>query len=235
MFKKKYILIFLIISTLFFPTYFLFLYEGPISTNEKMLEKIYNNCDSYGYDNRQNKETDKHEPYNFLKKYPIIQSCTYEYNKWQNDTKLADYYNYTNLASSKLQSKRFTRGIIIYFPIESFSNFFYEFKWLYRSWIEMQKHEPTKWRTDLILFIDNNQTYFNDTNLFFNRLNCTFSNRRKSKNDPPMCTLIEYKSFFQRNFNLTFEIYRHTQKLSKVNVYELILKWVDIFKKNNQD
>ena len=58
---------------------------------------------------------------------------------------------------------------------------------------------------------------------------------RNAKNDSPMCTLIEYKSFFHRKFNSTSKIYGHIEKLSKANVYELILRSIDIFKKNNQD
>jgi hypothetical protein len=223
MFKKKYILIFLVMSTFFLPIYFLFLYE-----------KLLESCsigDSCGYDDLKKRQLVKPEPFSFLKKYPLLQSCTYRYSEWQNDTKMAEYYNYTKPASVKLQSKRLTRGFLVYFPIERFSNFSYELKWLYRSWIEMQKFEPAKWRTDLVVFMDSNHTNFNVTKLFFNGLNCSFSNRRSSKNDPPMCTLIEFKSFFKRNFNFT-----KFEKFSKTNFYEIFLRSIDIFnKKNNQD
>lgn len=56
----------------------------------------------------------------------------------------------------------------------------------------MQKYEPTKWRTDLVIFIRNDPMFFKDGNSFLEQLNCKFSNRRTSKSDRPMCTLVEY-------------------------------------------
>ena len=76
-----------------------------------------------------------------------------------------------------------------------------EFKWLYRTWIETQKGEPKKWRTDLIIFIENNSTFFKSKNAqFFDELDCKFENKRTSKSDRPMCTLINYVALNKRKF-----------------------------------
>lgn len=80
----------------------------------------------------------------------------------------------------KLAIYHFITTLKVYFPIEQNNDFVLEFKWLYRSWIEMQKHEPVKWRTDLIVFIFKDENYFNKSDFFFNEMNCSFSNRRNS-------------------------------------------------------
>jgi hypothetical protein len=61
--------------------------------------------------------------------------------------------NYSLAADERLHEFRFTRGIVIYYPVEKHLSFESEIRWLHLSWIEMQKYEPSKWRTDLILFM----------------------------------------------------------------------------------
>jgi hypothetical protein len=234
MFKKQYLIIFLLISNFLFLTYFIFVYEGSGSTNQKVSGINKFKCESYEKIKNGEIEQFRNTPYNFLARYPFFQGCTKRYNRWQNDTKIDENFNYTRSAPTRTKSIRFIRGFIVYFPIDKVSNYIYEFKWLYRSWIEMQKYEPTKWRTDLIVFIDNNQTYFNNTSFFFNKLNCSFSNRRSSKKDPSMCTLIEYKSLFKRDFDALSKSYTEYRRMSRPDLYELILRWIDIFKENNQ-
>ncbi len=114
----------------------------------------------------------------------------------------------------------FLKGVIVYFPIELVDNFVLEFKWFYRSWIEMQKSEPAKWRTDLVIFIENDATFFKDNKSFLNELNCTFQNKRTSKADKPMCTLVNYIALKKRS---TENI------LSKGFDYDTLLSDVDIF------
>jgi hypothetical protein len=50
----------------------------------------------------------------------------------------------------------------------------------------MQRYEPVKWRTDLIVFIE--RSNFD----VLKELNCTYENRRTNMLDKPMCTLIKY-------------------------------------------
>lgn len=91
----------------------------------------------------------------------------------------------------------------MYFPIELNLNYMYEFKWLYRSWIEMQKSEPSKWRTDLIVFIQKDEALFGKADFFLNELNCSFTNVRTSNTDEPMCTLLNYTPIRHRKLNTT--------------------------------
>ena len=82
----------------------------------------------------------------------------------------------------------------VYFPLHQIDHFMIELKWLYRSWTEMIKYEPTEWRTDLILFIEFDKNVFENDQFFLNHLNCSFTNIRKSPMDKPLCTLIHYVS-----------------------------------------
>jgi hypothetical protein len=116
---------------------------------------------------------------------------------WQTNDRLQS--DYSKAAEPTTHSSRFIRALIIYFPINNFDLYNSEFKWFYRSWIEMQKYEPLRWRTDLVVFIEKIQ----DSNvfLFFNELNCSFSNRRESESDEPACILIEYVPLAKRKLH----------------------------------
>ena len=109
---------------------------------------------------------------------------------------------YARPASNETHLLRLIRAVLVYFPIESTPNFEPELKWLYRSWIESQKYESEKWRTDLIIFLERDKNWFGDGSgspLFFKNLNCTFKNLRRDKTDKPMCTLIEFVPLQKRN------------------------------------
>lgn len=106
-----------------------------------------------------------------------------------------------------------------------------EFKWFFRTWIEIHLSEPKKWRTDLVVFIENKSTFFqSEQSKFFKELNCTFSNRRVSKSDKPMCTLIDYKALSTRKFPVLkkLSLTRDGIKWNKER-YKYLLDKVDIF------
>jgi hypothetical protein len=114
----------------------------------------------------------------------------------------------------------------MYFPLKSINHFKGEFKWLYRSWIYMIKYEPVKWRTDLIVFVENGvNVEFNSSRLFLEQLNCRFENRRQSAEDKPMCTLINYVPLANRTFNTTSRQFSNDD-----DKYRYLLNEVDIFK-----
>ena len=189
------------------------------------------------------KEEKKQEvTYDFFKKYPFFLECKQSYKVWPNKNETAKkllaetYYNYSKPADTDTHSLRIIRGVVVYFPIEKSEEYKLEFKWLYRSWIEMQKYEPTKWRTDLIVFIDYDKKVFEDKKFFLNRLNCSFAYKRSSDKDLPMCTLIEYKSLKLRALITDqSESYKKYKTLSKKEQYELFLKDLDFFNATNDD
>jgi hypothetical protein len=101
--------------------------------------------------------------------------------------------NYNLEADEKLHEIRFARGIVIYYPVKQHGGFESEFRWLYLSWIEMQKYEPSKWRTDLVIFMHVEALNSNNNvKEFFEGLDCKTENMRNSKEDKPMCTIIRY-------------------------------------------
>ncbi len=67
-------------------------------------------------------------------------------------------YSYIKRADISTFKLRILRAIIVYLPINQINSFESELRWLYRSWIYMQIFEPSKWRTDLIVFVDTNLT-----------------------------------------------------------------------------
>lgn len=126
--------------------------------------------------------------YNYLKQYGNILRCDSEFGQFFDSQAKEDY---TQPAPVQTHDMRMTRAVLVYFPINQINNFKPEFKWMYRSWIEMQKHEPKLWRTDLVVFINKN-VIFEKKDFFLNGLNCTFTNRRTTPQDKPMCSLVEY-------------------------------------------
>ena len=140
----------------------------------------------------------------YLKKYENILECNKKINlpQWteeslknKSESKKFDYFE---PASNETHNDRILRAVIIYFPIEKYKYFEHEFRWFYRSWIEMIKYEPAQWRTDLIVFTKNDDSLFKDNDFFFNQLKCSFENKRKSKFAKPMCTLIDYLPLKER-------------------------------------
>ena len=141
-------------------------------------------------------------------------------------------FKYDNEADKRLFEIEILRGILIYFPIEKFHSFQHELKWLYRSWVEMQKYESDYWKTDLVIFMDVNMTIKLNKMIQFENLNCTTVNLRKSKKDKPMCTILNYVSINDRNLdysNLTL-----LKSMSSIEIYSHLFKNIDVFNKNNE-
>ena len=166
--------------------------------------------------------------YDFTERYPSIYTCNLNYSVLTRDQinfnpNSIDKYDYSTPAPDDMLDARVTRAVLVYFPIEMVNDFIFEFKWLYRSWIEMQKSEPAKWRTDLVVFI-NNDELFKDKSFFLNGLNCTFQNRRTSPTDEPMCSLIYYKPLKNRPLKKV-----KLNMNNKTQVYDYLLNKLDVF------
>jgi hypothetical protein len=171
--------------------------------------------------------------YNYIKKYPFLRDCKNDYNKLVqvNNSDSNDNYKYNVKANQDTHKLKILKAILVYFPLSGLDNFEHELRWLYRSWIEMLKHEPEKWRTDIVVFVDKDKK-FDDKSFFFNELDCLFTNRRKSASDPPMCILIEYKALKDRDFSYlpgnSFD--QDTEK-----VFQYLINDVNIFKTDPND
>lgn len=157
--------------------------------------------------------------YNFLKRYPHMTECSLNSDlvkKYNPD--VAEFsINYSAPAANSTHSLRILRAVLVYFPIEKHAEFELEFRWLYRSWIEMLHHEPTKWRTDLIAFVEHDSSFFNNSQFFLNQMNCSFNNKRTSPLQPPMCTLIKYVPLKKRALNRTPIVFGNRQIYLRTN------------------
>jgi hypothetical protein len=178
--------------------------------------------------------------YNFIKKYPFVADCNLPTSKnlfniyqQQTDTQQA-YYNYSQEAAAGTHAVRIVKGVLVYFPIEQHAEYIHEFKWLYRSWIEMLAHEPANWRTDLVVFVSRNAKFFNDPTFFLNKLNCSFVNKRTVNTDPPMCTLVEYTPLKSRKLQVSKAAGQLDVKTNPER-YEHVLTSIDIFSDDNDN
>lgn len=168
-----------------------------------------------------------------MSKYPHFLECNNkDLPKWS----LANMFSeskeeeYAKPAKESTHALRITRAMLLYFPTERMEDFLPEFRWLYRTWIEMQKSEPLKWRTDLVVFIDKNVNELNE-------LNCSYQNTRKSDLDEPMCTFLPYKALKNRRLTkLNAPLFRKEDIYEYIDVnknidekYEYLLNRVDIF------
>jgi hypothetical protein len=174
---------------------------------EDVIELIQNHL------NKKKIELDSKIKYDFLKRYPDFLDCNKKViKKWSQNNMYSEdiQIEYAEKSSEETYNNRLIRGFLVYFPIEKIDYFIPEFKWLYRSWIEMQKNEPNLWRTDLIVFIENSFDLLNE-------LNCTYENKRKSDQDQPMCTLFKYTSVIKRNLTKI-----NNPLFAKENIYKEI-------------
>ncbi len=164
--------------------------------------------------------------FNYLISYPHLLDCTVNYSSRIEYRQEYKGYNYSQAASNSTHLLRIVRALTVYYPIEKNDNFQSEFSWMYRSWIEMQKYEPNKWRTDIVVFIDTEHEAFQNKDFFLKQLNCSILNVRKSKKDKPMCTLVKYTPYKSRLIRKLSSEFINGHKESKHNY---ILKDVDIF------
>ena len=156
------------------------------------------------------------EKYNFTAKYPFFKRCNTTLN--EKEPIPPRNYVYEDVSSNERQRLRVSRALILHYKSSNEEEL--EFRWLYRSWVEMIRYEPAKWRTDLIIFIDMKQVRELS---FLAGFNCSQNNRRQSLQQMPMCTLIDYKPLRARQFNSTN---------NKNDNIEHLLSDVDIFSRN---
>jgi hypothetical protein len=180
------------------------IHDNPMDKNVKISENIKNKKNNV--------------------KYPNLLKCYNNYNdSMLNET---DRKNYQNEADKRLHDLQIVRGIIIYFPVAKLPWFEQEFKWLYRSWIEIQKYEPKLWRTDLIVFLDY-KLYEKQNSKTFQELNCLITNIRKTRNELPMCTILDYVQIKDRK--IPFLDTKYFQEQNSENMYHYLFKEFDIF------
>jgi hypothetical protein len=173
---------------------------------------------------------------NYLVRYPFMLDCRSNYAKLnpRDITNMQDpVYDYMQPASNSTFKMRILRAVIVYFPIMKTDNFEIELRWLYRSWIHMLTFEPTKWRTDLIVFIDTNLTdHFSKPDFFLNQLKCSVFNKRTSPEQKPMCTLIHYRSVLDRNDSFINE---KDPQLTEHKLFEYLATKLDIFRTSQNE
>ncbi len=200
----------------------MFIFDCKFSTIQKneiknILVQIKNQTNIITFNNQEEEETE-------IIKYPNLLNCQTQYDSSVlNETIRNDY---SLEANEDLKKLRIVRGILIYYPAKKHSRFENELKWFYLSWIEMQKYEPELWRTDLIIFM--NQKHLSENVTTFKELNCSTANQRTSKEDLPMCTIIDYISVEDRviqHFNASAlksfssrEMFHHL--FGKVNIFD---------------
>ncbi|CAF0823084.1 unnamed protein product [Adineta ricciae] len=78
-----------------------------------------------------------------------------------------------------------SRALLLFYPNDQQSAFLPEFRWFYRSWIEMMKNESTLWRTDIIV-------YANEYTSVFKQLGCVYERIRLDRKENAQCRVFPY-------------------------------------------
>lgn len=220
---KQYFLGFLILILVILTS---IAYLGNINQN-LFVDKLNHQADLYDLEKPVIKSGHYKKAFDFFQQYPFIRQCGQKSKILKNfETSGLKKIDYSVPADPNTHQSRITRAILVYFPIEQVQNFHYEFRWLYRSWVEMIKHEPSKWRTDLVVFARNEKKFFN--NSFFDKLNCSFYHKRTSPNDKPMCVLIDYLAIKDRKLSSS-----EIKFASNNQLYNFILKNINIFNESD--
>lgn len=242
--KRKFYLIFSVIIGITFISFFFSSSslkghhrEGnAINSNKIVLVNLETppNCNSSASNDKTKIENEKKQAnIDYLRKYPHFLECKNEYSPWKQGLALNPpdiEFNFTAHADPKYHDIRFIRAVLVYFPITSVDYYQEELKWLYRSWIHMLKFEPAKWRTDLIIFVENDPAVFNNSEFFMNQLNCKFTNLRKSSEQKPMCTLMHYVALKKRTFDSPDRNWPNSD-----DRYQYLLRNVSIFKNDAKE
>jgi len=95
------------------------------------------------------------------------------------------------------RSRAVVRGVIVRFPSSRSDYYFVQFRWFYRSWIESEMYTLDRWRTDLIILVDNE--FPNKTRLLLEHLNCHAENQRKSRRQISRCIIVDHRLFSERS------------------------------------
>ncbi|KAF0695190.1 Aste57867_13954 [Aphanomyces stellatus] len=100
-----------------------------------------------------------------------------------------------DLAHAAPPKASFVRAAVIYLPSGGAADkFVKEFRWFRRSWIEMQRHEPALWRTDIVVFSDGPLPDVE-------ALNCSIATPRQSRSANNSCILYtNYTSVYSTEF-----------------------------------
>ncbi len=162
-------------------------------------ETSQSNVDDHQQVNNQpGKEESKTRGQPMAKRYPNYNECSVVYESANMKMETGGSYDYSQPADESLQDKTVVRGVLFYFHRQSVDHFMPEFRWVYRSWIEMLKSSPKQWHTDLIFFVD--LTDYKSMQMFdiFEQFGCRIDKPRTSKTEKSMCILLHYVSINTR-------------------------------------
>lgn len=77
------------------------------------------------------------------------------------------------------------RALLTFYPNDQKDTFESEFRWFYRSWIEMMVNESSLWRTDLLV-------YTTEYEEIFKKLDCVYDQIRLNADEKPKCRIFPY-------------------------------------------
>jgi hypothetical protein len=203
--KVKALCILLLVITLFSIKNFIEhesirLHESIAPTDNIIVDPLVSNGSSMVVNNRN------------IKVYQDLNVCTVNYETANRASEQSGSYNYALAADESLHSETIVRGLLFYFETKSADHFMPEFKWVFRSWLEMLKTSPNQWHTDLIVFINMDHLKFYPVLQTFEELGCLIGNPRQTKTEKSMCILIDFKSMKDR---AVYDVYDEPEQLYK--------------------
>ena len=129
------------------------------------------------------------------------------------------------------------RAILVFYPSNQEAFYLSEIRWLFRSWIEMIKYESNEWRTDLIIFTEQNLSSLQ-------QLGCVLNQKRRNHSEQAQCrvflyrgissrvpqiALIDENEFFHINVSRSKLLYEHLRTYQYIDSINIIAESYPIY------
>ena len=101
------------------------------------------------------------------------------------------------LSIEQYRARSLLRGVIVRFPSSRSDYYLTQFRWFYRSWIESETFTLERWRTDIIVLIDDRLA--NDTQHSLAQLGCHVNHQRTTRQQESRCIVVLHPTFSQRS------------------------------------
>ena len=105
----------------------------------------------------------------------------------------------------QFRSRVMVRAVVVRFPTTRSEYYFVQFRWFYRSWLESEMFTLERWRTDLVVLID--EQFSSQTRASLEQLNCRAKNERKNRRQTSRCILVQHLRLSQSSES-TRQFYR---------------------------
>ncbi|CAF2320426.1 unnamed protein product [Rotaria sp. Silwood2] len=160
-----------------------------------ILAPSYESSDNISYRSHKRFSRIRFLPRNWVKDKPTTVFIPAELNRQLTEPSIKCRENLVTI--EQYRSRTIIRGVIVRFPSINSDYYFVQFRWFYRSWIESEMFTLDRWRTDIIILIDDK--FPNTIRKLLEHLDCHIENRRVSRRQISRCILVNHKLLSQQS------------------------------------